>query len=238
MVNRHWVVAAFAAAAFSFPASANELDNLRDLQIQLLERFDLMEQEVQMLRGIVEEQARTIETLQSDGRSRYLDLDQRITALSSSRGPMVSDQSDLTAASGAESTPVEVPAQSLGDPALENERYQAAFGLIRERQFDQAQEALRLFIAQYPNGTLLADAKYWLAQVYEAEGNPALAIESFTTLLSEHPDYRRAAQAQLKLGRLHLDQGNAELGRQVLTGLIEAQPDSELATQAQALLAE
>ena len=35
-----------------------------------------------MLRGTVEEQARTIQTLQSDGRSRYLDLDSRISALS------------------------------------------------------------------------------------------------------------------------------------------------------------
>ena len=39
------VVAAIAAATFSFSASANDLDSLRDLQLQLLERFDLLEQE-------------------------------------------------------------------------------------------------------------------------------------------------------------------------------------------------
>jgi len=235
MVNQHWVVAAVAAATFSFSAQANELDSLRDLQLQLLERFDMLQQEVQLLRGVVEEQARTIETLQSDGRSRYLDLDQRITALGVAPAPTQDPGLDLVAASGAQPVADE-PTAALGDPALENERYQAAFSLIRERQFDQAQQALRTFIAQYPGGKLLADAKYWLAQVYEAEGIPDLAIQSFSTLLAEHPEYRRAAQAKFKLGRLHLNQGDAAMGQALLRELIEADETSELAAQARDLL--
>lgn len=228
------VVAALAAAAFSFPTNANELDSLRDLQLQLLERFDLLEQEVQMLRGVVEEQARTIESLEQDGRSRYLDLDQRISALGTV--PAVVDNAPVVAASGSEPIAAPEPSQPLGDPALENERYQAAFNLIRSREFDQAQSALNEFIQQYPTGKLLPDAKYWLAQVHEAVGESDRAIESFTALLADHPEYRRAPQSQLKLGRLLLDAGQTERGQQVLAELIAADEQSELATQARELL--
>jgi len=226
------VVAAFAAAAFSFSASANELDSLRDLQLQLLERFDLLEQEVQILRGVIEEQARDIETLQADGRTRYIDLDQRISAISQAPA-----QVPVLAASGSEAVAVaDQPTVELGDPALENERYQAAFSLIREREFAQAQQALSDFIAAYPNGKLLADAKYWLAQVHEAEGNAPAAIAGFTQLLAEHPQYRRAAQSMLKLGRLQLTQGDPALGQQVLAELIAQDETSDLAAQARQLL--
>ena len=225
------VVAAFAAAAFSFSASANELDSLRDLQLQLLERFDMLEQEVQMLRGLVEEQSREIQTLQADGRSRYIDLDQRISVLS--------QPSTMVVASGPEAVEPEMSSEvavELGDPALENERYQAAFSLIREREFAQAQAALTEFIAAYPQGALMPDAKYWLAQVYEAEGDNAAAIAGFTDLLAQHPDYRRAGQSQLKLGRLLLAQGDTATAQQVLSDLIASDESSELATQARELL--
>ena len=267
------VVAAIAAATFSFSASANDLDSLRDLQLQLLERFDLLEQEVQMLRGTVEEQARTIQTLQSDGRSRYLDLDSRISALSTQPqaaailapaqpavdpaasiglNPLVSnDESDTqVAASAAQPAllPVEQPAPlptpirqpqpqvELGDPALENQRYQAAFSLIRERQFEEAKDALNLFIQQYPVGKLLADAKYWLAQVYDAQQQSDEAVIAFSQLLANHPDYRRAPQARLKLGQILIRQDKPEEANRVFTALIELHGDTEQADEARRLL--
>lgn len=265
------VVAAIAAAAFSFSASANELDSLRDLQLQLLERFDLLEQEVQMLRGTVEEQARTIQTLQSDGRSRYLDLDSRISALSTQPpatavlapaqpavdpavsiglNPVVSnDESDSPVTASVEQpallpveqpaplpTPVSQPQVELGDPALENQRYQAAFSLIRERQFDEAKDALNLFIQQYPDGKLLADAKYWLAQVYDAQQQSDEAVIAFSQLLANHPDYRRAPQARLKLGQILIRQDKPEEANRVFTALIELHGDTEQADEARRLL--
>ncbi|WP_420550698.1 YbgF trimerization domain-containing protein [Litorivicinus lipolyticus] len=232
MLKQKWVAVALATATFSFGVQANELSNLRDLQIDLLERFDLLQQEVQMLRGMIEEQAVTIDSLQQDGRNRYLDLDSRIGALQSQPAPM----SEVVAASSASQVEAVVPAVELGDPAQESAEYQAAFGLIRERKFDDAQDALLLFGQRFPAGALRADAQFWLAQVYDAQGKPGDAISAFTRLLTEHPDYRRATQAELKLGRLQLVNGFTADGQQTLGRLIERAPESSEATQARDLL--
>ena len=185
-----------------------------------------------MLRGMIEEQSVTIDSLQQDGRNRYLDLDARIGALQSLSPPVVA----VVGASAAAVIVDPVPTVALGDPAQESAEYQAAFGLIRERKFDQARDALLLFGQRYPAGTLRADAQFWLAQVYDAQGKPGDAISAFVRLLSEHPDYRRAIQAELKLGSLQLANGFTADGQQTLARLIERAPDSSEATQARDLL--
>ncbi len=236
MPKQNWVAVALATATFSFGAQADDLSNLRDLQIDLLERFDLMQQEVQMLRGMVEEQAQVIDALKQDGRNRYLDLDGRINALQSSPADAAASDPDAVTPSTAQSDAVPVSTVALGDPAMEGDEYQAAFALIRERKFDEARDALLLFAQRYPNGKLKADAQFWLAQVYDAQGKAELAMSAFTRLLTEHPDYRRAQQARLKLGGLQLANGFDEDGKITLGQLIEQAPDSSEASQARDLL--
>lgn len=235
MSLKNQVVTAFAVAAFSFVVSpwarANDINSLRELQLDLLEQFDLMQQEIQMLRGMVEEQAQRIETLESDGRARYLDLDSRLSALQS---PVNSgSQNDDSVVSGtAPANEVE-----LGDPAQESAEYQAAFGLIRERQYDQAVVAIERFIQRYPQGKLLPDAYYWLGQVFEVQNKPAQAIGVFQLLIREFPDYRRVLQARLDMGRLQLTLDEVS-GRETLQELITLAPDSPEAAKAQSLLSE
>lgn len=54
-----------------------------DLLISLYNQLEALQQEVQTLRGIVEEQSNRVRRLEADSRDRYLDMDNRLRALSS-----------------------------------------------------------------------------------------------------------------------------------------------------------
>src|SRR5690554_876117 len=55
-----------------------------DLIYELYSRLDQLQQEMQTLRGTVEEQSYRIQRMEQEQRDRYLDLDQRVSELSTS----------------------------------------------------------------------------------------------------------------------------------------------------------
>ena len=58
--------------------------------VDLLNRIDDLQSEVQSLRGLVEQQAFEIEELKKRGRDQYVDLDSRISRLEGNPAPMTS----------------------------------------------------------------------------------------------------------------------------------------------------
>ena len=72
------------AIAFSAPANAQS-DSSREQMVDMVLQIQQLQDEVRMLRGQTEEQAHLIDTLQRRQRDQYLDLDLRISELSSIR---------------------------------------------------------------------------------------------------------------------------------------------------------
>lgn len=64
------------------PAAAQPQAESNDLVLQLYMQLDALQQEIQTLRGMVEEQSNQIRGMQNDNRNRYLDIDQRLSELS------------------------------------------------------------------------------------------------------------------------------------------------------------
>lgn len=60
-----------------------------DLLLSLYNQMEALQQEVQTLRGMAEEQARRLQRLETESRSRYIDLDSRLSALSGAEGQPV-----------------------------------------------------------------------------------------------------------------------------------------------------
>jgi hypothetical protein len=58
-----------------------------------------------------------------------------------------------------------------GDPAKEKLYYDAAFDLIKAKDFDRASQSVhRLSWARYPNSQYAGNAQYWLGEVNLAKG--------------------------------------------------------------------
>src|SRR5210317_597741 len=83
------LMASFALAiVISTPAVAQQANN--QAMVDLVIQVQQLQDEVRMLRGMLEEQTMELENLSNRQRDQYLDLDQRITAMrSTSPGPIV-----------------------------------------------------------------------------------------------------------------------------------------------------
>ena len=212
---------------------------------QMFDIVEMLQYELQQLRGQVEELSYNLERLKKDQKQRYLDLDRRIVSLSTP--PQVIDDSqvsdtksetgetNLTSASlgGAIALDQTVVIQEAYDPEIEKLAYKAAFGLIRERQYDASIEALLTFLNDFPEGLLVGNVHYWLGEVYMVQGDASLAAQSFEYVIREFPGHRKIPDALYKAGVAYQNVGNNNKANQLLQRVLQEYPDSSAARLAQ-----
>ncbi|UYM16779.1 tol-pal system protein YbgF [Endozoicomonas euniceicola] len=188
------------------------------------------------LEGRVEELEFQLRQNEAEFRDRYLDLDARITKA-------IGEQpaSDLNKDHSAKTTqavePVNVPAQlpdsKTPEELLVKQReqadYKAAFGFIREREFDQALVALRKLLEDYPDGKLSDNAQYWLGEVLMAQGKFEPARDEFRAVIEQYPQSAKVPDASYKLGRLYDLLGDKAKARKYLELVVSKYPDSSAA---------
>ena len=180
----------------------------------LFYQIQQLQQEVMRLNGRVEEQAHELRMLKEQSLERYVDLDKRLSAGAAAAG------------SGGSATSAAAPVSSGGMPAAEqrgeSEAYRAAYALVRDQQFDQAVQAFRQFLRDYPDGKYAPNAHYWLGELYLVVQPPDLeaARQSFTLLLNQYPDNSKAPDALYKLGKVQFMKGNRAGAREYLDRVI------------------
>ena len=201
---------------------------------QMFDLVELLQRELQQLRGQVEELNYNLERLKQDQKQRYLDLDRRVVSLSSQ--PSVANETQV--ATVVSQTPQDgnepalgqvIVAQETYDPEVEKAAYNAAFALIRERQYDASIVALLAFVNDFRQGALLGNAHYWLGEVYMVQGDASLAAESFEIVIGEFPEHRKIPDALYKAGVAYQNVGNVVKANQMLQRVLQEYPDSSAA---------
>ena len=225
------VGAAVVMTAASFVSYAQDPVNgesLRQAQGELLLQIEQLRQETQALRGLMEELSYQLGQMSSDQKTRYLDLDQRL-------GELVRIQKEAVAAGPAQgSTIASYPSQGatavspapMTPEVSDQDAYNSAFQLIRERQFEEALAALESFIEAYPSSDLVLDARFWRGQVFDVLGRDEEAIEAFKSITLVAPEYRRILQVKVKLGKLLLKNQDVMNGRKILQEVTTQAPES------------
>lgn len=201
---------------------------------QMFDLVELLQRELQQLRGQVEELNYNLERLKQDQKQRYLDLDRRVVSLSSQ--PSVANETQV--ATVVSQTPQDgnepalgqvIVAQETYDPEVEKAAYNAAFTLIRERQYDASIVALLAFVNDFRQGALLGNAHYWLGEVYMVQGDASLAAETFEIVIGEFPEHRKIPDALYKAGVAYQNVGNTVKANQMLQRVLKEYPDSSAA---------
>lgn len=191
-----------------------------------------LQAEVMRLNGIVEEQAHEIRVLKEQSLERYIDIDRRLAGGAGAAvggaglGPVSGGAAEGGTVGGATALP-QTGGEQLGgavvtEQAGEKDAYQAAYDLVRNRNFDQAVTAFREFLQNYPFGKFAPNAHYWLGELYLViePADPELARQSFKLLLDQYPDNAKVPDALYKLGRVHFLKGNRERSREYLQRVI------------------
>jgi tol-pal system protein YbgF len=189
--------------------------NLGNLFYQL----QLMQQEVMMLTGKVEEQAHELRRLREQNLERYVDVDRRLTELG---GATAGAAGGSTAGSTSVGGAAIAGSSSVAEQPGEGEAYRSAYALVRGQQFNEAIDAFKGFLGRYPAGKYAANAHYWLGELYLVITPPDLesSRQAFMLLLREYPDNSKIPDALYKLGKVQYLKGNRDRAKEFFDRVI------------------
>jgi len=174
-----------------------------DISYQLSE----LQREVRALTGQIEDNTFKLKQIQDRQRDLYRDIETRLSGIVSQTIP-VDNSVKTTPKLPAKTTP-KVSNTNVIDPVdsgSARREFEAAFALVRNKNYSAAVTAFSEFLTKYPNSSYSANARYWMGQVYLVQNNLADAEQQFTLLISDFPESSKSAAAKLKLGDIFLKQ--------------------------------
>lgn len=80
------------------------------------------------------------------------------------------------------------------------EKYDYAFGLLRQANYAGAEQAFAAFLAEHADHPLAGNAKYWLGETYYVRGDYQQAAVTFAEGFEAYPNNSKAPDNLLKLG--------------------------------------
>lgn len=204
--------------------SSSAGDPAQNQSLDLLQKIEFLQREMQELRGKVEEQSYQLSQLKK----------------------MVSPAAQVPAPPPAQ--PIEQQQQPAAempfsssmphqDQALAEEKaYQHAYRLIQNKDYQGATLAFKSMIKTFPEGKYLPNGYYWLGEIYMAKGDLQLAYEAFDSVYKKFPDHPKAADSLLKLGYVEYAKGQWKRSQELLMQVKNQFPGSTSAQLAEAKL--
>ncbi|HXQ99915.1 MAG TPA: tol-pal system protein YbgF [Pseudomonas sp.] len=224
---------AYAGGGVTAPASA---------QGQLFMQLQQMQDEISRLRGIVEVQQNDIQQMKQEALDRYKDLDSRIGAGGAPAAPAANNSASdggvnaggapVAPAAGAAAQAPQTSSEP-GDPAKEKLYYDAAFDLIKAKDFDKASQAFSAFLRKYPNSQYAGNAQYWLGEVNLAKGDLQGAGQAFAKVSQLYPKHAKVPDSLYKLADVERRLGHTDKVKGILQQVVAQYPGTSAAQLAQ-----
>ncbi|KTC21069.1 MULTISPECIES: tol-pal system protein YbgF [Pseudomonas] len=217
---------AYAGGGVSAPASA---------QGQLFMQLQQMQDQISRQQGVIEELQNDVARLKQEGLERYQDLDRRIGAGGAPAATPENSSTGGDVAAGAAAGAATAPAASSepGDPAKEKLYYDAAFDLIKAKDFDKASQAFNAFLRKYPNSQYAGNAQYWLGEVNLAKGDLQGAGQAFAKVSQLYPKHSKVPDSLYKLADVERRLGHTDRVKGILQQVVTQYPGTSAAQLAQ-----
>ena len=217
-------------AATSAPSAQGELFN----------QLQRMQDQLSQQQGTIEILQNQVNQLKQEGLERYQDLDRRIgagvqpaaTPDNSSAGGAPSAAAG-GAAAGAAASQAPAASSEPGDPAKEKLYYDAAFDLIKAKDFDKASQAFTAFLRKYPNSQYAGNAQYWLGEVNLAKGDLQGAGQAFAKVSQLYPKHAKVPDSLYKLADVERRLGHTDKVKGILQQVVAQYPGTSAAQLAQ-----
>ena len=186
------------------------------LNYRMFKQMETMQQEIQNLRGILEEQNYQIERLKKAERERYADLDRRMTVLS--------QQKNNTSNLGASTQ-----SQAVSLPMDEDEKtYTSAKSKVDSKEYNAAIAEFTLYLEFFPNGKYVAQAHYWMGELYLALEFPEYenAMSHFETVVKDYPAHAKVPGSLYKMGLIQIEQAKKADAKKTFQKLVKEFPSN------------
>ena len=192
--------------------------------LELLQQVNLLQQEMQELRGDLQMQIHNLTQLKEMQTELYLDLEKQIADTKANVDAILNLQVTTTDVSVPK-----VKTENIADPTLEKDSYQNAFDLVKLRRHPEAITAFTAFLEKYPKGEYISQARYWLGEAYYVTKNFDAALGEFRTLIWIDSANPKASHALLKIGLIQDEIGQRKLAIKTLNDVIMTYPGSSAA---------
>jgi tol-pal system protein YbgF len=175
--------------------------------LDLANQNEALRADMRAIHNDVDQLTNSLEAGRKQQRDLYADLDRRMKTLESrgtaGAGAAAGSGAVAGAAAGSGDGGAAVPgggADSSAGGADDKAAYQAAFGLLKDSQYDRAITAFQKFLAAYPTSQLADNAQYWLGEAYYVNKSFPEAQAAFQRVVDKYPQSRKRPDALLKIG--------------------------------------
>ena len=214
--------------------------------LEMLNRVEQLQRDIQQLRGDLEVQAHTLEEIQRRSREQYLDIDRRLQQLETGQAsappmdvsPALAPVPVIPPATGAptrvpipEPETMPPPAARVPQPEQAGERaeYEQALAVLREGRYAEAAQAFNGFLASYPGSSYADNASYWLGETYYVTRDFDRALATFQGLTENYPNSPKASDSFLKTGYIYYEKKDWPAARQALEEVVNGYPGTTAA---------
>ncbi|MBH1969505.1 MAG: tol-pal system protein YbgF [Pseudomonadales bacterium] len=223
---------AYAGGGVSAPVSA---------QGELFNQLQSMQEQISRQQGIIEVLQNDVARMKQESLERYQDLDRRIgtggapaaTPDNSSSGGDLNAPAAAGAGAGAAAAQAPAAGTEPADPAKEKLYYDAAFDLIKAKDFDKASQAFAAFLRKYPNSQYAGNAQYWLGEVNLAKGDLQGAGQAFAKVSQLYPKHAKVPDSLYKLADVERRLGHTDKVKGILQQVVAQYPGTSAAQLAQ-----
>ncbi|PYY68982.1 tol-pal system protein YbgF [Pseudomonas jessenii] len=216
---------AYAGGGVSTPVSA---------QGQLFNQLQQMQEQISRQQGVIEELQNDVARMKQENLERYQDLDRRIgTGVAPAATPENSSTGGDLNAPGAAAAQAPAAGSEPADPAKEKLYYDAAFDLIKAKDFDKASQAFAAFLRKYPNSQYAGNAQYWLGEVNLAKGDLQGAGQAFAKVSQLYPKHAKVPDSLYKLADVERRLGHTDRVKGILQQVVSQYPGTSAAQLAQ-----
>ena len=202
--------------------------------LEVNNQLEALRADVRAMHNDVDLLSNSLDASRKQTRDLYTDLDARVKSLESRGGGGAASAAAAAAATHSAAPPAgavgaDAPSANPDDGA----RYQAAFSLLKDGQYDRAIDAFQKFLADFPSSSLADNAQYWLGEAYYVNRAYPDAQTAFQRVVDQYPQSRKLPDALLKIGYCRYELKQWDSAKSVLTQVVTQYADSPAGRLAQ-----
>jgi len=226
--------------------------------IQLSRRLAEQHREIQTLYGEIDRLKYQLKQVEETQATQYQEEDKRLSELEAAikSGEALENEATDTATVETPAEPEDQVIDAVAEPppkstladdkliqiepatATEKKAYDAAFGLMKQSNYQAAIEAFSQFLTTYPHSSLASNSGYWQGEAEAVLGNDEKALAAFKSVYETYPTTHKAADAMLRAADILASRGEVEQAKALYQKCIKAYDHLPAAKKAQRRLKE
>ena len=181
-------------------------------QLEVSKQLDLLQKDLALVRGQIENLTNELSNTQRKQRDLYADLDKRLAVLE----------------------PKAVSIDNVNYPVQPNEikAYEAAIAPYQARNFKPAVASLSKFLELFPDSPYAPQVYHWLGNAYYALRDCRNAITAQEKLIQNYPSNSRVPDALLNVSTCQIDLNDRKAARKTLETIVRDYPTTPAAETA------